>query len=359
LGDRSGRSVIPEQVFYFTIMPEFTLKQKKFIDLIISGKNIALSGKAGTGKSFITKEAIELLKQQGRKIIALAPTGVAANNINGQTIHSFFSLPPFGVLDYEACNFLKAEKRKLINAIDTIFIDEVSMMRPDILDGINWTLLKNGCKSLSQLQIVFIGDLKQLPPVINDNTMSVLYQKYNGVEFYNALCYNSLKCVDIELDEVKRQDDEEFLHHLNIVRDGGKSEYFRQFLSKDYHGIVLAPHNSTVQKYNEAGLKSINAQEHLFEAIVDGNLKAEDFNMESTIRVKHGSKIMYLSNSKDNPLVNGTIGIFHYKPNSKGDNCYFIEVNEVLYPLETITNTKKEYVLSFGCKAKRWQKSSS
>lgn len=316
-------------------------KQQLFIDSIQSGKNIFLTGKAGTGKSFVVKEAINTLKQAGKNIVAIAPTGVAANNIGGQTIHSLFSISPFGVSDYDSCNFLRTEKRRLIRYIDTIFIDEVSMLRPDILDAINWTMLKNGCDGLNKKQIIFIGDLKQLPSPMNDNTRSVLYQTYEGEEFFNAKIYSKLHVKTIELDEVLRQSNDEFIANLNIIRDGGKSPYFKRFVNTIPNGIILAPHNATVAKYNIDGLNSLDGEEYVFEASVSGNAKAEEFNVESIIRTKHGAKIMYLINSKDAPLINGTLGTFIVK----GDS-FFIRVGGVDYVMNKNEFTKKEYVLN-------------
>lgn len=316
-------------------------KQHEFLKSALAGENIYLHGKAGTGKSFIVKHVINLLKEQGKKVIAIAPTGVAANNINGQTIHSMFSLRPFGVLTFEECNFLKAEKRRMLDAVDTIVIDEISMLRPDILDAINWTLLKNGCKSIILKQIIFVGDLKQLPSPLSDNTLSVLLQNYNGEEFYYANIYKQLNPIEIELDEVLRQTNDEFISNLNIIRDGGKSEYFKQFLSKDYHGIILAPHNTTVHKYNKAGLDALPGHEYTFEAIVSGNAKADEFNVENIIKVKNGAKIMYLVNSKDNHLINGTLGEFKERAGE-----YFITVNGIDYPLLQQEFVKMEYVLN-------------
>lgn len=307
-----------------------------------SGRNIFLTGKAGTGKSFIVKHAMEQLTDMGKRFIGIAPTGIAANNIGGQTIHSMFSIRPFGVSDFESCNFLRTEKRRLFDKIDVIFIDEISMLRPDILDAMHWTLLKNGCAALDKKQIIFIGDLKQLPAVLEDNTRSVLYQNYDGEEFYNAKIYDKLNVVNIELDEVLRQSDEDFIHNLNIIRDGGKSEYFKKFVSTSPSGIVLAPHNSTVARYNRDGLDKLTTPELVFEASVNGNVKADDFNLESTIRVKDGAKIMYLANSKDAPLVNGTLGIFRQR-----DELYFIEVEGgIEYALSRMKFTKNEYVLN-------------
>lgn len=320
---------------------KLSTKQQQFYDAVMSGSNIFLTGKAGTGKSFIVRKVIEDLNKSGKKVVALAPTGIAANNIGGQTIHSMFNLTPFGVLTYDDCSFLKGEKRRMIEKINVIIIDEISMLRPDILDAINWTMLKNGCGSLSSKQLVFVGDLKQLPPPIDDNTRSVLYRDYDGEEFFHAAIYGKLAPETIELDEVLRQSDDEFIHHLNIIREGGKSEYFRQFAitMHDQKGIVLAPHNTTVQRYNENGLSAQPGELHVFDAVVSGNVKADDFGLETKVRVKDGCKVMYLVNSKNNPLVNGTLGIFVAK-----DDKYFIRVNETEFALDMVTFTKKEYV---------------
>lgn len=320
---------------------ELVEKQKEFVDEVLKGSNVFLTGKAGTGKSYIVNWLIDELKRKGKKVAALAPTGIAANNIKGQTLHSFFQLSPFGIMTYDNCSYVKSEKKRLLKLIDVIFIDEVSMMRSDILDAINWTLIKNGCKNLYEIQLVLIGDMKQLKPVADDNLKAMITREYEGVEFYNAKVYDKLNVVNIELDEVLRQNDPEFIEALNIIRDGGKSDYFRRFVKKDAVGTILAPHNSTVNKYNLKGLSSVEGSEFVFDAIVSGNVKATDFNFESQIRVKNGCKIMYLINSKNNNLVNGTIGVFIARQGK-----YFIEVDNIEYPLEISIATKVEYVLN-------------
>lgn len=322
---------------------KLSTKQSEFYNSVMNGDTVFLSGKAGTGKSFITKKVISDLQELGKNVIAIAPTGVAANNIKGQTIHSLFSIPPFGVLNYDVCSFLKSEKRRLLKKIDVIFIDEVSMLRADLLDAINWTLIKNGCKSLDDLQVVFVGDMKQLPPIADDNFLSVMLKEYDGLTFENAKIFKKLNLKTIELDQVLRQSDSEFIENLNVVRDGKKSDYFRRFLknSIDNDSIILAPHNSTVKKYNKIGLESLKSKMIIFNAEIIGNAKAEEFNVESKIEVKDGAKIMYLVNSKNNPLVNGTLGIFRVK-----DGKNFIEVNSVLYAIDWFKFTKCEYVLN-------------
>lgn len=322
---------------------KLSTKQQEFIDKVNEGKNVFLTGKAGTGKSFVVKTAIDLLKSNKKKIVAIAPTGVAANNIGGQTIHSLFSLNPFGVINYDACNHMRGEKRRLLKNIDVIFIDEVSMLRPDILDGIHWTLMKNGCPGLDKKQIIFVGDLKQLPSPIDDNMRTMLYAEYDSEEFFHAKIFPQLAAETIELDEVLRQTNEEFIQNLNIVREGMKSDYFRRFVSSEPKGIILAPHNATVERYNIEGLAKINEKEIEFTASVEGNVKAGDFNLETVVKVKHGAKIMYLANSKENPLVNGTLGTFVVK-DGNDQQKYFINVQGVDYALSMIKLTKKEYV---------------
>lgn len=315
-------------------------KQQEFLDAVSNGDNVYLTGKAGTGKSYITKLAIELLQNRGKKVMALAPTGIAANNIGGATIHSAFGLVPFGMLEYDRCNFLKSEKRRALSAVDTIFIDEISMLRADILDALNWTLIKNGCGNIFKKQLIFIGDLKQLPCVVDDNMRSVMLSKYNGIEFYNAEIYDQLNTIEIELDEIQRQSDNDFIEALNEIREGRKSEYFRQFVTKQASGIVLAPHNSTVLKYNNEGLEKLEGKMYTFRACVEGNVNASEFQVENIINVKDGSKIMYLANSQNNNLRNGTIGTFRVI-----DEKFFIEVDGCNFALSEIKFVKKEYVL--------------
>jgi|SRR6478609_1217229 len=322
---------------------KLSTKQQVFLDSVLAGENVFLTGKAGTGKSFVVMEAIKLLKEKRVKFVALAPTGIAANNIGGQTIHSMFGLNPFGIMDYESCRFLTSHKRKLLAEIETFFIDEVSMMRPDILDAMNWTLLKNGLKGLDKRQVIFVGDLKQLPVVLNDNSRAVLYRDYDGENFTYAKIYDNLNVEVVNLDEILRQTDIEFIDNLNKIRNGDKKvKYFRKFIGKEANkGVVLAPYNNIVERYNVDGLASLDTEQLTFHAKITGTVKPEDFNLEAELKLKHGCKVMYLANSKDNPLRNGTLGIF-----IAVDGLYYIHVNGTDYKLNMMEFTKKEYVLN-------------
>lgn len=317
---------------------EYSKSQKEAYDLALSGQNIFLTGKAGTGKSFITKEIIKSLSKN-KNVICVAPTGVAANNVGGATIHSTFSLPVFGVINYENCSFLKTAKRNVLKNIDVLVIDEVSMLRPDILDGINLTMIKNGCKNLREIQIILIGDLKQLEAPMDDNFKTMILRDYDGFDFKSSKIYKDLNCKEIELVEVLRQTDTEFVDNLNLVRDGIKAPYFRKFITNETKGVVLAPHNATVKRYNQIGLDSLNSELFVYETNVKGNVKPSDFNIDDKLELKDGCKVMYLVNSKNNFLVNGTLGIFR-KINGKE----YIEVNGLNHFVERVKFLKKEYV---------------
>jgi len=320
--------------------------QQIFFDAAMLGQNVWLKGKAGTGKTWVTKLVVKALEDRRKKVIVMAPTGIAATNIGGATLHSTFGLSPHGMLTFETCNFLKSEKRRVLDAADVIVIDEVSMLRADLLDALNWTLIKNGCSGLQSKQVIFIGDMKQLKAVADDNMKSVMLGTYDGVEFYNAKIFKQLNVLEVDLVEMQRQTDTEFIENLNIVREGQKAPYFRKFFSDEAHGVILAPHNSTVNRYNMEGLERQEGKKYTLKAIVTDNVKASDFNMESEIQVKDGCKIMYLMNSKNNNLVNGTMGVFRQETDSNGFDKYFIEVNEIRYLLEIMELSKKEYVLN-------------
>ncbi len=318
----------------------YTDKQAEFLIKVQRGQNVFLTGKAGTGKTFIVKKALEMLAQDKKNVVALAPTGIAANNLGGQTMHSFFKLNPYGILDFEACQYAGPDKKVLFRKANTIVIDEVSMLRADHLDAIDYTLQKNGCGSLKNKQIIFVGDMKQLESPISQLDLSVLLEFYRGPEFHYAQIYHKLNVQNIELDEIQRQTDPEFIENLNIIREGGRAPYFRKFLSKTPRGVILAPHNLTVMRYNELGLQSVDKEEHIFTADIQGNIKPGDYNIEREIIVKHGCPIMYLANSQSAPLVNGTIGTFI----ARGGN-FFIKVPDGSeYVIEPVKFSKKEYV---------------
>lgn len=324
---------------------DFTEKQQQFIDLVRAGQNIYLTGKAGTGKSSITRTAMQIIKDMGLQYAAVAPTGIAANNIGGQTIHSFCAIDPHGIMEPDRVKHLKAGSAAVLAALKVLIIDEISMLRPDILDAIHWTMLKNGSKmGLLGVQVIFVGDPLQLPVILDDNERTVLLSKYTGVTFDHASIYPALNVQKIELTEIRRQTDIEFIEALNQIREGSKSvPYFHKFLHDEPRGVVLAPYNDTVAQYNRDGLAKESGKEYTYEANIQGMAKPEEFPLEKTIRVKEGCKIMYLINSQNNPLRNGTLGTFLVK----GGKPY-IQVEGVDFHIDKVKLSKFKYVAYNG-----------
>jgi ATP-dependent DNA helicase PIF1 len=317
-----------------------TAKQAEFLDRALAGETLFLTGKAGTGKSKIVRDLIDELIGRQIPVLAMAPTGIAATNIGGQTIHSLFALDPHRILDYDNCKHLSGPSRLVLEKAKVFVIDEVSMLRADILDAIHWTLRKNNLRGLDSRQVIFVGDLKQLKPILDDNEKTVLLQSYDAVGFQSAIIYQRLFASTIELDEVVRQTDPEFIEALNLVRDGIKAPYFKQFYTSQAKGVILAPHNETVRAYNDRGLAEQPGDLFSFEATYDGVDRPQDFPLERLIRVKPGAKIMHLVNSSgDNSLKNGTLGTFQVFAGK-----FFIRVGLIDYPLEAVTLAKKRYI---------------
>lgn len=285
-------------------------KQALFLEKALDGDNLYLSGKAGTGKTFIVKEYLDQMEAQGKNVVRLAPTGIAAYNIGGQTIHSFFKIPFNEELTYNNIRKPKPEVIELLEKVDIFVIDEVSMLRPDILNAAFLTMKKAEIRDYLDKQYIFIGDLMQLEAVIKDEEVKPMKRRFGGTKFYNAMDYKTLEVENIELDEIVRQSDPEFIHHLNILRDGGTSPYFKQFITKEVKGVVLAPYNYIVDDYNKKGLAAHPGKVITFTNEGSGKAKPKDFDLPETFEVKEGCKIMSLVNKPDKGVYNGTIGTY-------------------------------------------------
>jgi ATP-dependent DNA helicase PIF1 len=183
--------------------------------------------------------------------------------------------------------------------------------------------------------------MKQLPAVVKDDIRAEFFRTYKDEKFTSAEIFGDLRVREIELDVILRQSDEEFISNLNVVRDGGRSKYFNRFVGASARGIVLAPHNATVARYNMDGLNKIDKEPYVFEAIVTGTAKISDFSLEEKVVLKDGCRVMYLVNSPTNKLVNGSLGTFKVL----GEAFYFV-IGKKLIPLEQVAMTKKEYALN-------------
>ncbi|RME61873.1 MAG: hypothetical protein D6780_00855 [Candidatus Dadabacteria bacterium] len=289
-----------------------------------------ITGRAGTGKSTL----IKLLKQAsfyaGKNLVVLAPTGVAALNVYGQTIHSFFHLPPH-LIDP---NSFKPKLIDEVKAVDILVIDEVSMVRPDILDAVDLALQKNK-KNYHQpfagVQVVVVGDLFQLPPVVaGREEYEFISDMWGSPYFFAAHSVRSNRLFVYELTEVYRQQDEEFIKLLDTIREG---EYLDDALelinSKCYkpdkieevkgETITITTTRAAAKKINTSQLKKLKGVEREYQGVITGDfdLRKEKLPAPYSLVLKKGALVMFTKNDERKRWVNGTLGIVE----SLRDNC--------------------------------------
>jgi ATP-dependent exoDNAse (exonuclease V) alpha subunit len=301
------------------------------------GDNIFITGKAGTGKSTF----IEFLKSNTQKnIVYLAPTGMAALRIRGRTIHSLFKIPPQLITENSLrANRYKSEIVQLFRTIDTIVIDEISMVRADVLDGIDYILRRErGCESpFGGVQMVFVGDVFQLPPVVNGKKVirmqdenhseqliseaDYFEQEYGGCYFFNAKAFLCGDFTFFELQKIFRQTNRQFIGILNALRNGVMSEEEIGLLNERYapEGTIanderttLCGHNVTVREINTQGLDSIDSKKYIYHASLSGKfadvMAEKDYPAELDLGLKEGALVMMAKNDRDRRWLNGDVG---------------------------------------------------
>ena len=291
-----------------------------------TNRNIFLTGKAGTGKTTFLHR---LKKESKKRMITVAPTGVAAINAKGVTIHSFFQMP-FGPIlpntDFNSSNSFNKKfsktKTNIIKSLDLLIIDEISMVRADLLDGIDTTLrrYKNKNKVFGGIQLLMIGDLQQLSPVINDNEWQLLKPYYKNVFFFNSRSYQSCNPLTIELKHIYRQENPLFIKILNEIRNNKLSissaeelnkRYIPDFKSKKGEGYIsLTTHNSKARQLNKLELENLDGQEIVFKAKVTGNFPEHSYPNKEELKLKVGAQVMFIKNdsSPEKRYFNGKIG---------------------------------------------------
>jgi len=283
-----------------------------------SNNNVFITGKAGTGKSTLLDYFRSTTKKQ---IAVLAPTGVASINVRGQTIHSFFGFKPDITIE-KAKNLarkVKDKKLELYKRISAIVIDEVSMVRADLLDCVDAylkTCLKNKLP-FGGKQMILIGDLYQLPPVLGYREERAFLSKYESPYFFSAKIFDDLVLEFVELEKVYRQKDEKFIKLLNAVRnrsvtDNDLAEFNKRLNvnfepSLDDFYICLTPMNDSAREINEKKLKQLNTKEHFYEGKIFGDFDKNYLPTDKDLSVKIGSQIMLLNNDKHARWVNGTV----------------------------------------------------
>lgn len=304
------------------IMEQNTGLQTAWDFVEYTGRSIFLTGKAGTGKTTFLKTVVE---QCSKRNIVVAPTGVAAINAGGMTIHSFFQLPfsPFVPNAQIKSKFdFSKEKRKLISSLDLLIIDEISMVRSDLLDAIDSVLrrFRNRYKPFGGVQLLMIGDLQQLTPVVTPEDERMLKPYYDTPYFFGSKALAQIDYVTIQLEKVYRQQDETFLTLLNHIRDGQpttddlallNSRCQPTFIPKpeeDY--IRLTTHNQMANSYNEAELKKLSGHPYIFRAKIEGTFPDYSYPTAETLLLKVGAQVMFVKNdpSGEHRYYNGRIG---------------------------------------------------
>ncbi|CAG5012687.1 ATP-dependent RecD-like DNA helicase [Dyadobacter sp. CECT 9275] len=289
-----------------------------------TNKNIFLTGKAGTGKTTFLHN---LKKTLHKRMAIVAPTGVAAINAGGVTIHSFFQLPfgphiPGSFLSAQQYQKFSREKINLIKSLDLLVIDEISMVRADMLDGIDEVLrrYKDREKPFGGVQLLMIGDLHQLSPVIKDEEWSMLKEHYDTIFFFSSHALQKSDPVRIELTHIYRQSDDRFIDLLNHIRENRldadtlaylNQRYLPDFVPADDEGyITLTTHNSTAQEINHTKLKTLPGEPEYFEAKTDGDFPEYSYPTNYDLSLKTGAQVMFVKNdsSRDKLFYNGKIG---------------------------------------------------
>jgi ATP-dependent exoDNAse (exonuclease V) alpha subunit len=323
-----------------------------------TNKSFYITGKAGTGKSTFLRH---FCNNSSKKFLVLAPTGLAALNIGGQTIHSFFNLPwrPLSPNDKGIPYFPKAKidekgnieetehyKRTIIKKLDLIIIDEVSMVRPDQIDAIDNSLRKNGGNyhlPFGGKQIIFIGDLFQLEPVITKDDLPIVSKFYDSPFFFSALIFQQIQFSFIELIRVYRQSDPKFINLLDKIRkrtalDIDFSELNKKLNvnyqpDKNHYFITLCSKNDIADKTNVNHLNWLTSEEFEYEGIIEGNFE-KNLPTPRLLKLKLNAQIMFVKNDAGGRWVNGTIGkiteltnetIKVKIKNESGEDEYYVE----------------------------------
>jgi ATP-dependent exoDNAse (exonuclease V) alpha subunit len=276
--------------------------------------NLFLTGRAGTGKTTMLRQFLEMA---GDKAVVLAPTGVAAMNAGGQTIHSFFKLPPRLI---EPGDIKRLRSTRLIKAVETVIIDEISMVRADMLDAIDRSLKLNRMnkRPFGGVRMILAGDLHQLPPVVGRDEGPILQERYGGSYFFNAPAFREAEFALLALKHVFRQADPRFLALLGAMRQGRITPpdeavlrgivSSRSAIEASETHVVLTPNNANANRINRARLEALESKPHTFEADVQGTFEERAFPTEADLELKEGARVMLIRNDPEGRWVNGSLG---------------------------------------------------
>ena len=336
-------------------------------DIILNtDTTLFVTGRAGTGKTTLLRYVAE---SSQKNTVVVAPTGIAAINAGGVTIHSFFKLPfaPFIPSVIEAKKLIagqkmRAEFRSVIRSVDMIIIDEVSMLRADILDAIDVVLrhYRNSKFPFGGVQMVFFGDMYQLPPVCVNDEWFILKDYYSTPYFFSAKVFEKQEIVCLELDKIFRQKDEDFVEILNQVRNNNISKENFNRLNDRYNPdfdlennpdfVVLTTHNAVSDDINESRLIDIDSKTFIFDAAIKGDFPEYLYPVEQQIVLKKGARVMFTANDHINPerlYYNGKMGtVVELEDNNVYVTCDGeddpIQVNYETWENNTFSYNRKE-----------------
>jgi len=295
---------------------------------LFTNRSVFLTGKAGTGKTTFLRNIKMATKKQ---MAIVAPTGVAAINAGGTTMHSFFQLPfnpflptPEGRKNLIEKMKMQGNRRKVLQELELLVIDEISMVRADVLDAVD-TILRHvryrNNEPFGGVQVIFIGDMFQLSPVASDEEWRMLSQFYNSPYFFHSQVILKQQPVYIELDKIFRQTNVDFIQLLNEVRNNCLSNQGLALLQSRYNPLFVPPsddtyitlttHNYKADQINAEELSKISGKTYKFEAKIEGEYPEKSYPTEKTLELKIGAKVMFLRNDNETPrrFFNGKIGM--------------------------------------------------
>ncbi len=304
--------------------PELTLARQLIEQ---TGTHLFLTGKAGTGKTTFLQQ---LKADSPKRMIVLAPTGIAAINAGGVTIHSFFQLPfapyvpqsSFNSAEGKAKFRFSKEKINIIRSMDLLVIDEISMVRADLLDAVDAVLrrYRNRYKPFGGVQLLLIGDLQQLAPVVKEEEWQLLGKYYDTPYFFSSQALKQTEYCTIELKRVYRQENGTFLDLLNSIRENRcdaqvlaalNSRYIPDFTPRGDEGYIhLVTHNYQAQRINREALDRLTGRAYTYRAAIEGDFPSYSFPTDEALELKQGAQVMFVKNdsSGERRYYNGMIG---------------------------------------------------
>tara|TARA_A100001015_G_scaffold83535_1_gene92749 strand:- start:109 stop:1416 length:1308 start_codon:yes stop_codon:yes gene_type:complete len=336
-----------------TVLPKNFYESKQFKELRSnlesSKQSYFLTGKAGTGKSTF----VEYFRLNTKKnVMILAYTGIVSIKCRGKTIHSFFKFPHH-ILKRKDCKILR--NQDLLKSLNTLIIDEVSMVNPNLMDAIDRSLKVNRGNDLpfGGVQMLFVGDVFQLAPIAKGKEKEVLDRMYpDGNFFFNSKWFKILNPKRIEFEKIFRQKDIDFIQKLENIRRNQISTDVLNFFNKRVHAqqklsdglILLAPTNRRAYAVNHKKLAGIDKEEFIFKGTVTGSFKLSDMMSEKILKLKVGAQIMLTKNDPNERWVNGTIGFIAKLEKDK----IFVKIGKRILQVEKTTWEKFDYILKDG-----------